>query len=77
MEDHSLTVDELRKQLRGLPGETPVFYHRIEDVYFKKHGWKPDYTIANEYPEPSEEGEYIRAFSAFKRDGKLLITAHY
>ena len=35
-EDH-LTVRELKAMLSDLPDETPVYYQRIEDVYFEKY----------------------------------------
>lgn len=72
--ENYLTVKELRKCIARLPENTPVFYHRIEDVYFKKHGWKPDLLVTDEW----EEGdEYIRAFAVFKHSDGVCITAHY
>jgi hypothetical protein len=80
-DNHYLTVGGLRKILEGLPPRTPVHYQRIEDVYFDKHGWKPDLLIPD--PDMAEfKDEFVRAFCAFQyRDdeGKmqLLLTAHY
>lgn len=40
-QDPDLTAGTLRKLLQqaDLPDDTPVYYQRIGDVYFKKHGW--------------------------------------
>lgn len=40
-QDPNMTVGTLKKLLQqaGLPDDTPVYYQRIGDVFFKKHGW--------------------------------------
>ena len=35
-----MTIKELRESIANLPDDGEVFIHRIEDVYFEKHGWK-------------------------------------
>ena len=73
---HYLTVGELKRALEGMADGAPVFYERIEDVYFEKHGWPlravPD--LHHERPD-----YYVQAFSASPAsDGSALyITAHY
>ena len=78
-DDHYLTVGALRRVLAELPDDSRVFYERIEDVYFKKHGWKPDKLIRTDHTEPEDNlnDEYIRAFCAFEHDSDVHITAHY
>lgn len=76
------TVADLRRVIQQLPDDAKVYYQRIEDVYFDKHGWKagkltPDPDILRLYNEVVNE-EWIRAWCAFKaEDGDLHITAHY
>ena len=43
LEGEYLTVGELMAFIRrhNLPDGAKIFYERIEDVYFKKPGWKP------------------------------------
>ena len=36
---HYLSVGQLRKNLEGLPDNAPVYYQRIEDMYFEKNHW--------------------------------------
>lgn len=77
-----LTVGELRRRMEGLPDDAPVYYHRIEDSYFKPGtGWSEHSvqvldSLDNGY---DEYDQYIRAFSAFrlKEQDALYITAHY
>lgn len=86
MKDHYLTVKQLKEVLKGLHPNTPVYYNRIQDVYFNKHHWKADLNI----PDPDDplgmpphiDNDYIRAFTAFRcKDKKnktcVCITAHY
>jgi hypothetical protein len=83
--DHYLTAGQLAEVVYGLPADTPIYYQRIEDIYFDKHGWKPDLLVPDDF-EPSireYDNQYVRAFCAFtyKINGKgkkhLCITAHY
>lgn len=88
--EHYLTVGSLKKSLRGLSNDTPVFYERIEDVYFTKNGWDKFSLFIKDWfwhKLKKMDSEYIRAFAAFKAGKKakrsgskktvLLITAHY
>lgn len=71
--DHYLKAGDLRKALEGVSDDAPVFYQRIEDVYFEKHGWIP-------LEQQGEEGvdHYVRAFTAWPGlDGRFFITAHF
>ena len=78
---HYLAVGQLRSQLADLPDAMPVFYHRIENVYFEQYGW--DSGEPEMVAEPGFDKDWIRAFSAFtptikgKRKRALCITAHY
>ena len=79
MKDFYLTVGDIRRVIADLPDDSRVFYERIEDGYFEQHGWIPDKLIPYLDSTPSDNinDEYLRAFSAFRRDGDLHITAHY
>lgn len=79
MEDHYLTVGQLREAIKDLPDTAKVYYERIEDVYFEKHNWKPEKLIKSDFTEPEHNihDEYIRAYCSFSHDGDLHITAHY
>jgi hypothetical protein len=73
-----LTVGELRKQLEGLPDDAPVFYQRIEDAYFDRHGWTADRIMPS--PDfPGSVDDYIRAFGVvrYHNERALFLTAHY
>lgn len=74
--DYYLTVGELRKRIADLPDDAKVFYQRIEDVYFKEHGWTTRNKVS-EYPDYPDE--WIRAFGVcrYRDDKDLYITAHY
>ena len=78
----NLTLGRLReyvKQTKTLDDDTEVLYHRIEDVYFKEHGWKTEDFPSIEFP--GEVDEFISAFDIYtgKKKDKLyvLISAHY
>ena len=75
--DPNLTVGRLREAMKDLPDDAPVFYERIEDVYFEKHGWTTE-PRPNEYPE-CPPSQFIRAFTSirYKDDNGLYITAHF
>lgn len=68
------TVRQLKERLNGVPDDTPILYQRIEDVYFKKHGWK---TI--ELPWDQITSEYIEAFQSYYRPKQkvFVIDAHF
>jgi hypothetical protein len=72
-----MTVGDLKKQLKGIPNNTPVYYQRIEDWYFdddigswntKTLNWDFDMTT-----------EGIRAFGSYHdiENKSFLIHAHY
>ena len=89
--DNYLTVGNLRASLEGLPADMPVFYHRIEDIYFEKHGWME--TVLGPVAEGVDHSHldsldgcrkgWIRALSTFvdrvkgRKKRVLCITAHY
>jgi len=79
-DDFYLTVGQLRRVLENLPDNTKVYYQRIEDAYFEKHGWTPDLLVPDDskhiYPD-IPDNEYVRAFCAFDFEGRLCLTAHY
>lgn len=77
IEDCYLTVGELKKILINLPDDAKVYYQRIEDRYFKKHGWT---TLKKPSPDyPNEFDEWIGAWGhiEYLDDGNCYITAHY
>lgn len=76
-DDDYMTVGDMRKAILGMPNSAKVYYQRIEDVYFDKHGWTPDkLTKDDRYADASDE--WLRAWCGFKaKDGDLHITAHY
>ena len=73
--DYYMKVKDLRKALRGVPANAEVRYQRIEDVYFKKHGWKGKMFKVDE----PFENEYIEVFSALllKDENVFILNAHY
>ena len=73
--EYYLTVGELRKKLEGLPDDMPVYYQRIEDVFFKKHGWKP-VEMMDQYHRQIPD-EFVRAFDAWSQEGRFVLSAHY
>lgn len=65
-----------------LPDDTPVFIHRVEDMYFVNHGW----TVRDLHWETCHgRKEYINGIGAFNLfistdlDGKrvILVSPHY
>lgn len=77
--EHYLTVSELRKALADLPDEAPVFYQRIEDLYFEQHGWAANVVEKPNDMWPDQQDQYIRAFCVvrYADEPTLFITAHY
>jgi len=75
MSDSNLTVGELKRYIKDLPDDTPVYYQRIEDKYFDIHGW----TTESVRWEGDWYTEGIRAFASYfeKESGYLMIHAHY
>lgn len=80
MEDHYLTVGRLKEVLQELSDDTPVYYERVEDVYFNKYSWKADLKVPDDF-DKRIKSEYLRAFCAYRYEDKdkptLCITAHY
>jgi len=74
-----LTVGQLKERLKDVPDDTPVFYQRIEDVYFEKHGWKTEKLVWDFYAMEYIYSEYIPAFSCYKHTDEdvFVINAHY
>ena len=80
MRKDGLRVGHLKQILSGLPDDLPICYQRIEDAYFKKHGWKPEFTLnENNSTDESEYGDYIHAWWAYYDYTYecLRIQAHY
>ncbi len=79
--DFYMTVGDMRRAIQGLDNDAKVYYQRIEDVYFNKHGWSKSskFTIDPDYDDPDDiKDEWTQAFDAYKaQDGDLHITAHY
>lgn len=75
MDDAYMTVKDLKKSLENVPDNYKVYYQRIEDVYFLKHGWKGKKMKFND----SFFSEYIEAFSAYphKKNKCFVINGHY
>lgn len=79
-DDFYCTVGHLRRVIADLPDDAKVYYERIEDVYFERHGWTPDLLVPDDskhiYPD-IPDNQYIRVFCAYKYDNRLCLTAHY
>jgi hypothetical protein len=76
IEECYLTVGRLKEFIKehNIPDNAKVFYQRIEDMYFQRHGWT---TV--EKPWDDITSQYIRAWGCIKflDDGNLYIDAHY
>ena len=75
-----LTVGELKKSLENIPDDTPVYYQRIEDIYFEKHGWtNPKCYKELTFDYHGELSPYIRAFSSYFHEERnvFVINSHY
>jgi hypothetical protein len=70
------TVGDLRRKLKGLPDGMPVYYQRIEDVYFRKRGWKTRRLL---WEPPNVYADYISVWDAYAHHlGKVFVLdAHY
>ena len=70
-----LSVGELKKHLKNVPDDTPVYYQRIEDWCFDKGGWdtKPLIWYFN------ETTDCIKAFGSYldEENNAFVIHAHY
>ncbi len=78
MPDFGLTVKDLRRWLKKLPDETRVYYQRIEDAYFEKHGWD-NTSIKREGGAGFCEEEYVWLQTIIFDEKKniLYLSAHY
>lgn len=83
-QEASLTEYMTLKQLRefveatkDMPETAPVYYERIEDVYFERHGWAV-LPVPDMYNRDMPD-QFIRAWGvSTDRDGKrVLIHGHY
>lgn len=70
-----MNAGDLKKALQGVPDDMPVYYQRIEDFYFKDHGWTGKKMKFDE----NTNSEYVNAFSAHVHPATRLfiINAHY
>ena len=78
MPDFGMTVGDLKRLIKNFPDDAKVYYHRIEDVYFKKHGWdKTTIEIIN--GDVSFQGEYVwlQGLLFIKKKNILYLSAHY
>ncbi len=78
--DTHLTVGCLKKALKGLDDDTPVYYQRIEDAYFEKFGWQKDVIKIKDFDGIVHwTDEFVRAYCVVSTDKKpgFFITAHY
>ena len=73
-----LTVGELRKKLRNIKDDVPVFIERIEDVYFEEYGWTTEQIIfqRDENNNPIDYTDIIKASSSSSTDKRVIIYAH-
>lgn len=69
-----MTVGDLRKAIKGLPTNAPVYVERIHDMYFDKHGWE-----TKNKGEYENHTEYIRAWGVARwpKDKSLYIDCHF
>ena len=76
--DMVLTVGELKKKLRNIKDDVPVFIERIEDVYFEEYGWTTEQIIfqSDENGEPFDYTDIIKASSSSSSDKRVIIYAH-
>lgn len=70
-----MTVKELKEALESAHDDAPVYYQRIEDVYFEKHGWCGEKMKW----EGEMSSEYVEAFTAYihPETGAFVLNAHY
>ncbi len=70
-----VTVGQLKELIKDLPDDVILYNERIEDIYFKEHGWKT--TKIEEVHYPDSEGEFYPVNTLTYKDGRLLISGHY
>jgi len=73
-----MTASALKEVLKKVPNDTPVYYQRIEDVYFEKHGWIRSVVNVQDPMNPLPD-QYIQAFNVWydRKHRAVFITAHY
>lgn len=78
MPDFGMTVGDLKRLIKDFPDDAKVYYQRIEDVYFKKHGWN-NTTIERLDGDESYQGEYVwlQGFLFNRENNILYLSAHY
>lgn len=76
--NYYFTIKDLRKAIKGLPGNTPVYYQRIHDAYFTTHKWS-ETSKKLRFEDDDEPYEYVNVFSAYKHpdDNVFVLNAHY
>ena len=81
MDDDFLTIKDLKKAIKDLPDDMPIYYQRVHDVYFKKYGWSDNSKkLSFQYKTPDDEpDEYVKVFSAYKHpdDYVFVLNAHF
>lgn len=73
---HIFTVGDLKRAIKNKADDMIVNIERIEDVYFKKHGWE---SVTHQWnpDDPSDTTEFLPAFGTASFNGNFIITAHY
>lgn len=72
------TIKDLRKAIKGLPGDMPVYYQRIHDAYFITHKWS-ETSKKLQFEGDEEPDEYVSVFTAYRHpdDDVFVLNAHY
>jgi hypothetical protein len=82
LEEFYMTAGTLKKILEGVPDNAKVVYQRIEDAYFKEHGWDPVKIPGeklNDFGNAVENtyDDYVNVWGCFMSGEFFCITAHY
>lgn len=78
MSEHYLTIGRLKEFIKDLPDDGKIYYQRIEDVYFEKHGWDKNVVKKpSEYPEYTDDFVGVFTYIKYRDDKDLYLTAHY
>ena len=80
--DCYMTIKRLKEAIEDLPDDGKIFYERIEDSYFEKHGWSSGETYRQkpscDWPGEFDEFTMVWCHIRYKeKDGNLYLTAHY
>ena len=77
----TLTAGELKKLLDRIPEDTPIYYERIEDVYFKKHHWEAKSLKSITFLEDlnNEIGDFVEVLGCKydEVEKSFKLTAHF